>query len=112
MVCLPGLTRTEADFEALAIALANGGQRRVYALDYRGRGLSDHDRDPMNYTLATELGDTLAVLSALNAMPAVFVGTSRGGLLSMLMAVARPAAPARPPFRPRPRAPYRCPCPA
>ena len=92
VVCLPGLTRTEADFEALAETLATTGQRRVYALDYRGRGLSDHDRDPMNYTLATELGDTLAVLSALNAMPAVFVGTSRGGLLSMLMAVARPTA--------------------
>jgi pimeloyl-ACP methyl ester carboxylesterase len=92
VVCLPGLTRTSADFDPLARALAKGGERRVYALDYRGRGLSDYDRDPMNYTLATELSDTLAVLSGLNALPAIFVGTSRGGLLTMLMAVARPTA--------------------
>jgi pimeloyl-ACP methyl ester carboxylesterase len=92
VVCLPGLTRTAADFEVLAEALTKDGQRRVFALDYRGRGLSDYDRDPLNYTLASELGDTLAVLSALSAMPAVFVGTSRGGLLTMLIAVARPTA--------------------
>jgi pimeloyl-ACP methyl ester carboxylesterase len=92
VVCLPGLARTAVDFETLAEALAKDGRRRVYALDYRGRGLSDYDRDPMNYTLVTELGDTLAVLTALSAMPAVFVGTSRGGLLTMLMAVARPTA--------------------
>lgn len=92
VVCLPGLARTAMDFETLAAALSADGTRRVYALDYRGRGLSDYDRDPMNYTLATELSDTLAVLSALSAMPAVLVGTSRGGLLTMLMAVARPAA--------------------
>ncbi len=92
VVCLPGLARTAVDFEALAVALVADGKRRVYALDYRGRGLSDYDRDPLNYTLVTELGDTIAVLTALNAMPAVFVGTSRGGLLTMLMAVARPTA--------------------
>jgi pimeloyl-ACP methyl ester carboxylesterase len=38
VVCLPGLARTTADFEALATALAP--DRRVIALDYRGRGLS------------------------------------------------------------------------
>jgi len=94
VVCLPGLTRTTDDFETLAEALSSDADkpRRVYALDYRGRGLSDYDRDPMNYTLVTELGDTLAVLTALSAMPAVFIGTSRGGLLTMLMAVARPTA--------------------
>lgn len=94
VVCLPGLARTAVDFEMLATALASdaGHPRRVYALDYRGRGLSDYDRDPLNYTLVAELGDTIAVLTALNAMPAVFVGTSRGGLLTMLMGVARPTA--------------------
>ena len=94
VVCLPGLARTTADFDELAAALAADPQspRRVLAVDYRGRGLSEYDRNPRNYTLATELADLLAVLTALNVGPAVFVGTSRGGLLAMLLASARPTA--------------------
>jgi pimeloyl-ACP methyl ester carboxylesterase len=94
VVFLPGLARTGADFEALATALAADphGPRYVVALDSRGRGLSDYDRDPSNYNFATELADLLTVLTALDIGPAVFVGTSRGGILTMLLAVARPAA--------------------
>ena len=93
VVCLPGLARTTADFETLAAALAAPGEmRRVIALDYRGRGLSDYDRDPANYNFQVEMGDVLAVLTALDALPAVFVGTSRGGILTMLLAAARPTA--------------------
>ena len=80
VVCLPGLARTAADFEALASALADEGAhpRRVVALDYRGRGLSDYDRDPRNYSLQIELADVIAVVTALDTLPAIFVGTSRG----------------------------------
>ena len=94
VVCLPGLTRTTADFDELAAALASSAQapRRVLAIDYRGRGLSDYDRDPRNYSLATELADLRAVLTALDVAPAVFIGTSRGGLLTMLLASAQPTA--------------------
>jgi pimeloyl-ACP methyl ester carboxylesterase len=92
VVCLPGLARTAADFESLAVTLSNTCQRRVLALDYRGRGKSDYDRNPANYTLQMELADLLAVLTALGIGRAVFVGTSRGGILTMLLAVARPAA--------------------
>jgi pimeloyl-ACP methyl ester carboxylesterase len=94
VVCLPGLTRTTADFDDLANALAADPDmpRRVFSLDYRGRGRSDYDPNPGNYNLNTELADLLAVLTALDIEPAVFVGTSRGGLLTMLLASARPTA--------------------
>ena len=94
VVCLPGLARTTADFEALAQALATNGQpgRRLLALDSRGRGKSDYDSTAANYTLATELADLLAVLTATGIGEAVFVGTSRGGILTMLLGPTRPMA--------------------
>lgn len=95
VVCLPGLARTAADFEPLATRLANGAAgrpRRVLALDYRGRGLSDRDSDWRNYDLKIENADILACLDALGVEKAVFVGTSRGGLHIMTLAATRPAA--------------------
>lgn len=94
VVCLPGLSRTTADFDTLAAALAADRvqPRAVFALDYRGRGQSEHDRNPENYNLAIELADLLAVLTALEIGTAVFVGSSRGGILTMLLAAARPAS--------------------
>jgi pimeloyl-ACP methyl ester carboxylesterase len=92
VICLPGLARTAADFEALATTLAGDAKtpRRVFAMDSRGRGRSDYDRDPANYSLPVELADLLAVLTALGIARAVFVGTSRGGILTMLLATVRP----------------------
>jgi len=92
VVCLPGLARTAADFHCLATELAAGpaAPRLVVALDYRGHGRSQYDRNPDNYVLSIDLADVLAVLSALGIAPAVFVGTSYGGLLAMMLAVARP----------------------
>jgi pimeloyl-ACP methyl ester carboxylesterase len=94
VVCLPGLARTAADFDALAEALAGDAShpRRVIALDYRGRGQSEYDRDPDNYNFQVELADVLAVIAALDAARAIFVGTSRGGILTMLLAALRPTA--------------------
>ena len=94
VVCLPGLARTADDFDALAAALANDDARprRVIALDYRGRGLSDYDRNPAHYAFPTELADLLAVVTALDCLPAIYVGTSRGGILAMLLAAMRPTA--------------------
>jgi pimeloyl-ACP methyl ester carboxylesterase len=94
VVCLPGLTRTTDDFDSLATVLAARPDRArfILAVDYRGRGHSDYDTNPANYNLATELADLLAVLTALEVEPAVFIGTSRGGILAMLLASVRPAA--------------------
>ncbi len=88
VVCLPGLSRTANDFEALAARLSS--ERRVLALDYRGRGLSSHDNDWTHYNLMVESADILAVLDAAGISEAIFVGTSRGGLHTMILAVTQP----------------------
>ena len=90
VVCLPGLTRNHRDFAALATRLAP--LRRVICPDMRGRGLSDRDPDPARYAVPVEAGDVLAMLDALGVTQAAFVGTSRGGLQVMALAVMRPAA--------------------
>jgi pimeloyl-ACP methyl ester carboxylesterase len=93
VVCLPGLTRTVADFDTLAPILAYGRPpRRVITVDSRGRGQSDYDENTENYNVAVELGDVVTILTALGIGQAVFVGSSRGGLLTMLLAVAHPTA--------------------
>src|SRR2546429_2596971 len=65
VVCLPGLARTNADFHELARTLASdpAEPRRVIALDCRGRGGSDYDRHPANYSLPGELADLGSVLT-------------------------------------------------
>lgn len=87
-VCLSGLTRSARDFLPLAEALAADptNPRRVVALDYRGRGESDHDADWRHYDLATERADILAGLAVCGIERAHLVGTSRGGLAIMAMA--------------------------
>jgi len=94
IVCLPGLTRNGADFHELAHAFnANAAESRlVIAIDSRGRGRSEFDANPENYSVPVELADVLAALTALEVGPAIFLGTSRGGILTMLLGAARPAA--------------------
>ena len=90
LVCLAGLTRSADDFEPLAAALAYGSPepRRVVALDYRGRGLSEHDPDWRHYDLPTEWSDILTGLKVCGIDEAHLLGTSRGGLHIMAMADA------------------------
>lgn len=85
VICLHGLTRNSADFEEAAPWIASRG-RRAIAMDMRGRGRSAYDPQPMNYHPATYAQDVLAGLTALNVDRAVFVGTSMGGLITMMVA--------------------------
>lgn len=91
VVCLPGLTRNASEFHGLAQGLlARGAAGTVVAVDYRGRGLSDHDPDPSHYTPQVESMDLLALLAELGIGAAAFVGVSRGGLITMGLGAGRP----------------------
>ena len=93
-VCLAGLSRNSRDFHDLAVALSKPDEtgRDVYCLDYRGRGRSQHDADWKNYSILIELNDALDFMTMRGLHNAAMIGTSRGGLITMLMAVLRPAA--------------------
>ncbi|QGM98365.1 alpha/beta fold hydrolase [Methylocystis parvus] len=91
LVCLPGLARTSDDFVLVAQAAQRSG-RRVLALDYRGRGRSEWDRDWRHYDPDIEEDDIFSVLTDAGVAAAVFFGTSRGGLHTMRIARARPGA--------------------
>ncbi|WP_114945651.1 alpha/beta fold hydrolase [Microvirga calopogonii] len=92
VIGLPGLARTSADFHDLAQALSQAPvrPRRFVSLDYRGRGRSHWDQDWRNYDVKLEVSDTLQVLAAAGIEKAIFVGTSRGGLITMALGAARP----------------------
>jgi pimeloyl-ACP methyl ester carboxylesterase len=88
LLCLHGLTRNARDFTDFA---ARYSQRwRVIALDFRGRGSSDYDPVPARYTPLTYAGDVVQLLDAISVDRAVFVGTSLGGLVTMIVAAAAP----------------------
>jgi len=92
VICLPGLTRNTRDFHPLALLLSRDTAmpRRVIALDSRGRGNSTRDENKANYNLAIEAGDVITACTALGIERAIFIGTSRGGLILHLIATTRP----------------------
>ncbi len=83
LLCLPGLTRTGRDFDYLAPHLP---PLRLIRPDYRGRGQSDWADDPMSYTVPNEAQDVLMLLDRLGIEKAAVLGTSRGGLIGMMLA--------------------------
>lgn len=91
VICIHGLTRNARDFEDLAPRIAATG-RRVLAVDVRGRGLSARDPNPMNYHPGTYAADVLSLLAAAGIEKAVFVGTSMGGLITMVLTSLKPEA--------------------
>ncbi|MBT8476566.1 MAG: alpha/beta hydrolase [Alphaproteobacteria bacterium] len=83
ILCLAGLTRNGSDFDYVAPHLAD---TRLIRLDYRGRGRSEW-ADPATYTIPTEAQDVLALLDHLGLASVAILGTSRGGLIAMLLAM-------------------------
>ena len=93
VICLPGLARHAGDFHDIAMALTDPDEmqpRHVVAVDYRGRGLSGYDPDPGNYSVPVETSDLLTLLAHLGISRGIFIGTSRGGIITMGLSGAKP----------------------
>ncbi len=92
VLCLPGLTRNCRDFEISALRIQR--TRRVLSPDLRGRGRSQHDPNFLNYHPGTYVGDLALLLKDAGVERAILLGTSLGGILSMLIAAGMPQVPA------------------
>lgn len=88
LLCLPGLTRNARDFEPVAEHFA--GQWRVIACEFRGRGESDYVKDTSTYTPLTYAQDMARFFDATGLDKVVTVGTSLGGIVSVLLAAQMP----------------------
>jgi len=88
VICLPGLTRNARDFETLAAHIAPG--RRVICPEYRGRGDSAYAKDVMSYVPLSYAQDVEALLQELEITRFALIGTSLGGIVSMLLASTWP----------------------
>jgi pimeloyl-ACP methyl ester carboxylesterase len=82
LLCLAGLTRTIHDFDYMVPQLP---PCRLIRMDYRGRGASQWS-GAASYTVPQEAKDALELLDLLNIKRAALLGTSRGGLIAMVLA--------------------------
>lgn len=88
VLCMHGLTRNARDFAALAEDLA--ASRRVIVPEMRGRGLSAYAADSDSYTPPVYVADVEKLLAEQGITRFIVIGTSMGGLMTMLMAHAAP----------------------
>lgn len=86
LLCLPGLTRNMSDFDYLVPHLPDV---QMICLDSRGRGGSDWTGAD-SYTVPQEAQDAIALLDHLGLAEAPVLGTSRGGLIGLVLAALTP----------------------
>jgi len=88
VVCLPGLTRNARDFAHVASRIA--GQWRVICPELRGRGDSAYAKDSATYNPVQYVEDLAALFEEAQIGRIVALGTSLGGLMTMIMAMTMP----------------------
>ncbi len=88
VICLPGLTRNARDFEQVAERLA--GERRVLCPEMRGRGDSAYAKDSATYNPLQYVEDIVALLEQAEIGEFFSIGTSLGGLMTMVMGMIMP----------------------
>ena len=82
LLCLAGLTRTMGDFDYMVPHLP---PCRLIRMDYRGRGASQWT-GAASYTVPQEARDAVALLDHLGVAQAAVLGSSRGGMIGMMLA--------------------------
>lgn len=88
LLCLPGLTRNARDFEDLAASLS--GEWRLLCPEMRGRGDSAYAKDSASYNPLQYADDLDLLFETTGIARFVAIGTSLGGLLTMLLAMKDP----------------------
>ncbi|MEL6953291.1 MAG: alpha/beta hydrolase [Pseudomonadota bacterium] len=88
VLCLPGLTRNMADFDPVLKLFET--RARCVRLDLRGRGGSDWAEEPSTYSIPHEAQDVLTLLDHLEQDKIAILGTSRGGLVALALAMMAP----------------------
>lgn len=83
LLCLSGLTRNSSDFRHITPYAAD---MRLIKMDYRGRGESEFTHDWESYSIPREAMDAVELLDHLGLDRTAILGTSRGGLIAMLLA--------------------------
>lgn len=86
VICIPGLTRNARDFEHLGELFDK--ERRVIMVNLRGRGESEYAKDSSTYHPKTYVADVIALMDELQIPKAVFLGTSLGGIVTMVLAAS------------------------
>ncbi|MEM9310275.1 MAG: alpha/beta hydrolase [Pseudomonadota bacterium] len=89
VMCLHGLTRNSRDFADLGEHIAVQG-RRVIVPEMRGRGMSDYAPDSSTYNPVQYVADVEILLGELGLERFISIGTSMGGLMTMMLAAAKP----------------------
>ena len=88
VLCLPGLTRNARDFEGVAERLA--GEWRVLCPDMRGRGDSAYAKDSATYNPMQYVDDIALLLEDQGIARFAVIGTSLGGLMTMVLGMIMP----------------------
>ncbi len=88
VLCMHGLTRNSADFADLCEALQ--ADYRVIAVDQRGRGRSAYATDTATYNTLVYVEDMFKLLDTLGLTRVIAIGTSMGGIMSLVMAAMQP----------------------
>ncbi|MEZ5954690.1 MAG: alpha/beta hydrolase [Hyphomonas sp.] len=83
VLCMHGFTRNHKDFEPMISAV--GSAYRFLAVDVRGRGRSDRDPTAASYAPPAYAADMVALLDQEKIEKVVLIGTSMGGVMSMIL---------------------------
>lgn len=88
VLCLAGSTSNSKSFDDLAPHIAR--TRRVLTMDWRGHGQSYWDPDENHYGFQVDADDVVELLAHLGIPKVVIIGTSRGGIITMVLGQSNP----------------------